>query len=135
MLRLNTRIDFHTSMSFIRCAFGQLIRRWGVLWRALEGSLEENIRTISVCIYLHNFCKRKQHGDIPRCFALNEHDNKNIAAPTTHLQNGKDGVLHTENLSGRRTDMFNSSKRTRLATETFASGLRRPDLPGRNYHH
>lgn len=126
---------FSSLLYSLRCAFGQLVRRWGILWRALEGSLQENIRTISVCFYLHNFCKRRQHEDNLRCFATKEHDNKNIPTHTTHLQNGKDGLLHTEDKSGRRTDKFNGSRRLALATQTFSAGLRRPDLPGRNYHH
>lgn len=40
----------------IECAFGILVRRWGVLWRPLEFSHERQPKLIMACALLHNFC-------------------------------------------------------------------------------
>jgi hypothetical protein len=48
-LQSSSRID-------IECAFGELIRRWGVLWHPLEVREDRRGALISACIYLHNYC-------------------------------------------------------------------------------
>jgi len=40
----------------IECAFGVLVRRWGILWRPLEFSFKDNIRILNVLFRLHNIC-------------------------------------------------------------------------------
>lgn len=40
----------------IECAFGMLIRRWGVLWRPLEVAFNRRAPLIGCCCRLHNFC-------------------------------------------------------------------------------
>lgn len=40
----------------IECAFGELIRRWGVLWRKLEVHHTRRAALILCCAHLHNFC-------------------------------------------------------------------------------
>ena len=40
----------------IERAFGQLVRRWGILWRALEMRLTAAITIIECCARLHNLC-------------------------------------------------------------------------------
>jgi hypothetical protein len=40
---------------FIECIFGEVDQRWGILWRALQFTLEHNIDIIDSCMRLHNF--------------------------------------------------------------------------------
>lgn len=40
----------------VECAFGELIRRWGILWRPLEMSFQKRTAVIGCCIRLHNYC-------------------------------------------------------------------------------
>ena len=50
--------DFHQSSNRmpIECAFGMLVRRWGVLWRPLCVRFDRCSALIGACIRLHNFC-------------------------------------------------------------------------------
>jgi hypothetical protein len=49
-----------TRMS-IECAFGMLVRRFGVFWRKMEGSLAEINKRIMACMILHNIMVEEQH--------------------------------------------------------------------------
>lgn len=40
----------------IECAFGILVRRWGILWRSLEMQWEKRTHVVSACMRLHNWC-------------------------------------------------------------------------------
>merc|ERR1712093_657411 len=40
----------------IECAFGMLVRRWGVLWRNLEVELCKVKSVVFACLILHNVC-------------------------------------------------------------------------------
>ena len=40
----------------IECAFGILIRRWGILWKSLEMEFKKRAPVVSACMRLHNFC-------------------------------------------------------------------------------
>lgn len=40
----------------IECAFGMLVRRWGLLWRPLEIRFDRRSAVIGACMRLHNFC-------------------------------------------------------------------------------
>ena len=50
--------DFELSSNriAIECAFGILVRRWGILWRPLEMAFNRRASVISCCMKLHNFC-------------------------------------------------------------------------------
>ena len=55
----NTKEDhynyFHSSSRiYVECAFGEIDRRWGILWKPLEGSLYCHQYTIDSCLRLHN---------------------------------------------------------------------------------
>ena len=39
----------------VECTFGEVDRRWGVLWRPLKGLLSNHKNTIDACLRLHNF--------------------------------------------------------------------------------
>ena len=50
--------DFHQSSNRmpIECAFGMIVRRWGVLWRPLCVRFDRCAALVGACIRLHNFC-------------------------------------------------------------------------------
>jgi hypothetical protein len=50
--------DFYQSSNrmAIECAFGILIRRWGVLWRKLRQRFDRRAPLIGALMRLHNFC-------------------------------------------------------------------------------
>jgi hypothetical protein len=50
--------DFHQSSNRmpIECAFGILIKRWGLLWRPLTVRFDRRAPLIGACMRLHNFC-------------------------------------------------------------------------------
>jgi hypothetical protein len=49
--------NYHLSSCriFIECAFGELVMRWGRLWRTLLFNLKKCARVVQVCMLLHNF--------------------------------------------------------------------------------
>jgi len=38
------------------CAFGEIIRRWGILWRPFEMDFAKCAHVIARCIRLYNLC-------------------------------------------------------------------------------
>jgi hypothetical protein len=56
--------DFNYEQSMMRmnieCAFGELIHRWGIFWRALEMKFDRRAKVIGVALTLHNFCIRER---------------------------------------------------------------------------
>ena len=40
---------------YVECAFGEIDRRWGILWKPLEGSLQNHQYTIDAALRMHNF--------------------------------------------------------------------------------
>lgn len=52
----------HSSLRInIECAFGELIRRWGIPWKPLEMAFDKRAAVLGACIRLHNFCiERRQ---------------------------------------------------------------------------
>jgi len=40
----------------IECAFGMLVRRWGILWRPLECRMDRWASIVTCCMRLHNIC-------------------------------------------------------------------------------
>ena len=49
--------NFHLSSCriFIECAFGEMVMRWGILWRTLRFDIEKSTKIIRVCMLLHNY--------------------------------------------------------------------------------
>jgi hypothetical protein len=44
----------------IECAFGELVRRWGILWRKIELGVKRVPLVLSVCMKLHNICVQER---------------------------------------------------------------------------
>ena len=40
---------------FVECCFGEVDRRWGILWGPIEGSLHRKKFIIDVCLCIHNY--------------------------------------------------------------------------------
>jgi len=57
-----TDFDFEQSSNriCIECAFGILVRHWGILWRPLEMKPKRRAPIIGACMRLHNFCIDKK---------------------------------------------------------------------------
>jgi DDE superfamily endonuclease len=49
--------NYHLSACriFIECAFGELVMRWGLLWRTLRFDLKKCAKIIQVGMLLHNY--------------------------------------------------------------------------------
>lgn len=47
----------------VECAFGELVQRWGILWRPLTYRLSVSIKVISVVMRLHNVCVGRRLAD------------------------------------------------------------------------
>ena len=63
--------DFYQSSNrmAIECAFGILVRRWGVLWRPLSQKFDRRAPLVAALMKLHNFCitERLQNADGGAC--------------------------------------------------------------------
>lgn len=57
--------NFYLSSSriHIECAFGELVRRWGILWKTLQFDLDKCQRIVQVTMLLHNYVKDDQEGE------------------------------------------------------------------------
>ena len=76
--------DFHQSSNrmAIECAFGMIVRRWGILWRPLEMKFDRRAPLIGAIIRLHNYC-------IDRCvteFKFRVKDNHSEVIPNRWLK-------------------------------------------------
>ena len=61
--------DYHQSSNRmpIECAFGILVRRWGIFWRPLSMRFDRRALVVEVCMKLHNFCiDRRIHESLLR---------------------------------------------------------------------
>ena len=51
--------DFNYHLSscciYVECTFGEIYKRWGILWRPLAFKLVHNIRIVDSLLHLHNF--------------------------------------------------------------------------------
>ena len=48
----------------VECAFGILVRRWGILWRRQEGSLKRINSIVMACLICHNLCIDARIGNV-----------------------------------------------------------------------
>jgi DDE superfamily endonuclease len=57
--------NYHLSSCriLIECAFGELVMRWGILWRTLAFELKKCGKIIQVCMLLHNFIVENREND------------------------------------------------------------------------
>lgn len=62
----------------IECAFGILVRRWGVLWKKIEFDLPTAAKIVIACATLHNFCIDFNQLLPPYCNEMPEVDNNGV---------------------------------------------------------
>lgn len=125
----------------IECAFGMLIRRWGILWRPLEVQFSRTAPLIGCLMRLHNWCI--QHCIVEETY-LRELDDGSVmgwVSPSRWLKLPKfDGYgrpLAELNTSEQHLDRSSSAhaggphtfRRDTLMKAIQEAGLRRPSLP------
>lgn len=129
-----------------------LVKRWGVLWRAMTGSLDHCYLIVLACMSLHNVCIDEREGDDAEDSALmhirsSSSDGFNAAhaprvwrnewvdkqgckrakvqvegRPTVHEQDD----CTTESFQGARRDLAPTKLRDELKCRLGAAGMIRP---------
>ena len=126
----------------IECAFGMLIRRFGIFWRAMTGTLEHTqlIILTAMCLQLHNVCiDERGSDDAEKAMPIpHKHQDGFRDAPRTHRDNQNrvqvEGrpVLHdqsdctTQSNQGRRSDLHAGKLRDELKERMHLAGMKRP---------
>lgn len=54
----------------IECAFGEVVMRWGILWRTLHFDLQKSQRIVNACMLLHNFIVERR-GTVDPSYSAN----------------------------------------------------------------
>ena len=141
---------------YVKCTFGEVDRRWGILWKPLEGNLANHRCTIDSCLRLHNFiidfreegCMRSENARITRFNEVDElevaSDQLMIADPHATIGVFEEEDDHVLNQTGRRTNneriMRERGKQLRdgICMALSHRGLARPTDPiisRRDRHH
>lgn len=139
--------NFYLSSSriFIECAFGELVMRWGILWKTLHFDLAKCQRIVQVCMLLHNFIKDENERDNydanPVDIDWRPHDN------ATHLESvstehpfplvADNNELIPRGRPTREQELLRSrgeAIRRSLAVLLQLQGLRRPLHSGMQYN-
>lgn len=132
--------DFNFEQSSLRinieCAFGQLIRRWGILWKQLEMKFEKRTGVIGCCIRLHNFCidcRIELESELMKIDGLIEiMPGHQIVPPLINSVGSPVNYLHTEcrcpscSGSARATAKADTRRREQLEEAVREKGLIRP---------
>lgn len=123
----------------IECAFGEMVFRWGILWRTLAFDLTKCQKVIQVCMLLHNFIKEQNDNE------LNTDDDAEWR-PSDRGTRGNERAfpLVTDNneldVRGRRSfsQEYNRSRgeaiRRSIAVQLQLQGLQRPMHSGMRYN-
>lgn len=113
--------NYHLSLmrQVIERAFGLLIRRWGIMWRALECAAWKWPLIVQVCCRLHNLCLGERLPD------LNQEEFAHLAPVAADMF---DEMRDSEStgLRGRRTDRAKCPKRDAITTWFDERGIVRP---------
>ena len=113
----------------IECAFGILVRRWGLLWRPLSMRFDRRAPVVCAIIRLHNFCIDERIED----------DTKSINS-LSEVQPGRWQITPVFDRDGRPVEILKTStaraqpdaaasrtdRRDRLASILRRNGLVRP---------
>jgi len=110
----------------IECAFGILVRRWGVFWRPLEVRMDRRAPLISAAMRMHNYCiDRRISIDLRQVAGASEIQPR-VWAPTPNF--GKNGepldFLDTTNPPAPSVSVC--SRRNDLKQGLAAAALKRP---------
>lgn len=136
--------NFYLSSSriLIECAFGELVMRWGILWRTLQFDLAKCQRIVQVCMLLHNFIKdeadKDEDGDLMASMDFRPSDHNS----TSNTEHAFPLVVDNNErlVGGRRTQAQEQSRvrgeciRRSLAVLLQLNGMRRPLHSGMRYN-
>jgi hypothetical protein len=124
----------------IERAFGMLVRKFGILWRALRYDLKTNVLVVKTCAKLHNWCLRawKMNGtrstevhDIETGYAMFQDegifcgwDNDQLLDPDNNVPDDDEIIAMMANLfpppAGTRANRVDSSRRINLVRHIFS---------------
>ena len=121
----------------VECAFGEISRRWGILWKPLEGSLSRKVNVIDATLKLHNICveyRLKNNTEFTETEKLElQVASEDYSVETATLVRGLHA--HDEQLQrtiGRPTNdekslrTWGAIRRAELANKLWSDGFRRP---------
>ena len=113
--------NYHLSLhrQCVERAFGILMQRWGVFWRALRVSYRRIPLLIRIACKLHNFCIDRM--GVPRNIEVARGDVRPGDIATPLYTDGTGG-----NFRGRRTDLEESDTRSDLVKRLQHLGIMRP---------
>jgi len=103
----------------IELAFGQLVWRWGILWKPLRMPFAKRPKVIHEAFLLHNLCRRTDSA------SLSLLDGTPAAHQAMHVKEGR-GETQQPNLRQRGIE---SELRRRMTKEVEDSGRVRPFVP------
>ena len=114
----------------IECAFGILVRRWGILWRPLAVRFDRRSKVVECCMKLHNYCIDKRiELELAECAGETEIQ-PNRWEPTPNFdRDGRplDYLNWCDTIPRDRGN--NEAQRQRLIQAIAERGLRRPHVP------
>ena len=121
----------------IECAFGQLVRKWGVLQKPLATGFANHKAVVMACMILHNLCvdyRIRTHGTAGR--EQSAPRSTSISDCVDFCQATRDAypkafVMSREQRNGqpgRRTDREHSRRRDAVADWIFTEGNERDEL-------
>lgn len=126
----------HSSLRInIECCFGELVRRWGILWKALEMSFEKRAAVIGCCIRLHNYCvEARLDLEDDEVLARQSPETGRMSRPPVVDSNGVilDDVFRGQcpceacRTAARDTTRSNTARREELEAAVRNAGLVRP---------
>ena len=103
----------------VECAFGELVGRWGILWRPLRHELPMATAIIQCCARLHNWCIA--HRADMRRFVRAAYAQKG-----DQDMGGGDPRPIFGTTNGRPGNVVASSRRDELRDDLVAAGMVRP---------
>ena len=130
--------NFYLSSSriHIECAFGQMVRRWGILWRTLPFDLAKCQKVVQVCMLLHNFIKNEAIEDTE--------DIEWQPRPSTNINSERAFPLvsdnNEQNPRGRPSNLHDGNRskgesiRRQITAALHSKGLQRPMHSGMRYN-
>ena len=129
----------------IECAFGMLVKRWGIFWRIMTDPIAHNQLMILACMSLHNvIIDRGESGTVNRSDLMQIKRTPDGRSDKPCMWRDKRGYTQvegrpivydqnecsTESARGRRSDLCESKLRDELKDRLGAAGVMRPPHSG-----
>jgi DDE superfamily endonuclease len=143
--------NYHLSSCriYIECAFGELVMRWGILWRTLLFSLKKSAKIVQACMLLQNFIINNRditcaHEDSVyfRKFSIDVDDaiQQQLTRLTGELPRALVSDNNKPNTGGRRSNVEEEERqkglivRDQLIIQLAIHGLKRPMMHKMQYN-